>query len=128
MLESSSSSIFCACKQKDLATVCLSPNSSEPWLLANAKSTLIWALVRENLSLGVCEQQSPRPAQSGQRLCYLLIGKNSISIFYLVSLAEETGLSLVLSETLTTGFLAHYVLAHIKLYLEFANMRWCFKY
>ena len=119
MLESSSSSIFCACKQKDLATVCLSP-----WLLANAISSLIWALVRENLSLGVCEQQSPRPAQSGQRLCYLLIGKNSISIFYLVSLAEETGLSL----TPKTGFLAHFALAHIKLYLEFANMRWCFKY
>ena len=34
----------------------------------------------------------------------LATGKSSI--FYLVSLAEETGLSLVLSETLNTGFLS----------------------
>ena len=39
----------------------------------------IWALMRENLSSGVCEQQRRRPAcasaQSVQGLCYSLIGK-----------------------------------------------------
>ena len=47
-----------------------------------------------------------------QRLCYLLLGMISklatgeISIFYLGSEAEETGLSVGLSETLKTGFVA----------------------
>ena len=44
--------------------------------------THIWALTRENLSLEVCEQQRHRPAcasaQSGQHLCYSLIGKYHI--------------------------------------------------
>ena len=39
----------------------------------------IWALARENLSLGVCEQHRRRPAcasaQSDQRLCYLVFEK-----------------------------------------------------
>ena len=43
---------------------------------------LIWALTRENLSSGVCEQQRCRPActsvQSDQRLCYYLIAKYHI--------------------------------------------------
>ena len=43
-----------------------------------------WASTRENLSSGVCEQQTSRPdcadasAQSDQRLCYILIGKCQI--------------------------------------------------
>ena len=42
----------------------------------------IWASTRENLSLGVCQQQRRRPAcqsmQSDQRLCYSLIAKYHI--------------------------------------------------
>ena len=42
----------------------------------------IWASSRENLSSEVCEQQRRRPAcaaaQSDQRLCYSLIGKDHI--------------------------------------------------
>ena len=41
-------------------------------------TAIIWALMRENLSSGVCEQQRLRPAfasaQSDQHLCYSLIG------------------------------------------------------
>ena len=37
-------------------------------------------------------------------ICYLTRGE--ISIFYLVSVAEETGLKLALSETQRTGFVA----------------------
>ena len=51
-------------------------------------------------------------AQSDQRLCYSLIGKfhiktcyKQISIISLVSVAEETGLSLSSSETPKTGFI-----------------------
>ena len=58
----------------------------------------------------VCKPQRHRPActsaQSGQPLCYSLFGKYFIrfprrekSNFWLVSVAEETGLSLSLSET-----------------------------
>ena len=65
---------------------------------------------------GVCEQQKRRPAfasaQSDQRHCYsLYIGQHHIktcsihnSMFQLVSIAEETGLSLALSDTPKTGF------------------------
>ena len=46
----------------------------------NNQAVIIWASMRENLSLGVCEQHRRRPAcasaQSDQRLCYLLFGKN----------------------------------------------------
>ena len=45
-----------------------------------------WALARENLSSGVCEQQRRRPAcasaQSDQRLWYSLIGKYHIWTCY----------------------------------------------
>ena len=66
----------------------------------------------------VCEQQRRRPAcTSSQRLisafviCFLesIISKlasREISIVWLVSVAEETSLSLALSETPKTGFLA----------------------
>ena len=66
--------------------------------------------------LGVCEQQRRRPAcapsQSDQHLCYSLIGKYHILTYYLqifnflVSVAEETSLSLALLETPKTGFMA----------------------
>ena len=49
--------------------------------------------------------------QNDQPLCYSLFGSiisklaiGEISIFLLVSVAEETGLSLALLETLKTGF------------------------
>ena len=75
----------------------------------------IWASTQENLSLGVCKQQRRRPActsmQSDQCLCcsifgnvYVKIATSEISIFYLVSVAEETGLGHALSETPKTGF------------------------
>ena len=80
---------------------------------------LIWASTLENLSSGVCEQQRRRPAcasaQSDQRLRYSLFEKkriisklatSEISLSWLASVAEETALSLALSETLRTGFLA----------------------
>ena len=47
-----------------------------------ARNSIIWASTRENLSSGVCEQQSRRPAcasaQSDQRLCYSPLGKYHI--------------------------------------------------
>ena len=69
----------------------------------------------EKLSSGVYEQQSRRPActfpQSDQRLCYHFLesilcklATGEISIFELVSVAEETGLSLV-SHWLTYRFI-----------------------
>ena len=70
-------------------------------------------LLRGNLSREICDLQRRRPAcasaQSDQPPCYSLFGKHNklttseISIFKLVSLAEETGLSLALSETPKTG-------------------------
>ena len=52
-----------------------------------------------------------QPAQTDQPLSYSLFGKYhmqtwQISIFKLVTVAEETGLKLALSETPKTGFLA----------------------
>ena len=67
----------------------------------------------ENLSLGVCKQQRRRPAcasvQTDQHLCYWLTGMYHIKQFQysmLVYVAEETGLSVALSETPKTGFVA----------------------
>ena len=68
-----------------------------------------WASTRETLSSGVCEQHRRRPAcasaQSDQRLffCFLesiicKLAAGEISIFKLVSLAEETGLKHSLSK------------------------------
>ena len=69
--------------------------------------------------VGVCEQPRHIPAcasaQTVQRLCYSFfflesitfrLATSEISIFQLVSLAEETGLSLPSSVTLKTGFVA----------------------
>ena len=72
-------------------------------------TAIIWASTRETLSSGVCEQHSRRPAcasaQSDQRLffCFLesitcKLAAGEISIFKLVSLAEETGLKHSLSK------------------------------
>ena len=82
-------------------------------------SVYIWPSAREYLSSEVCEQQRCRPAcasaQSDQRLKFVIrfwestiskLATSEMSIFYLVSVAVETGLSLTLSETPTTGFLA----------------------
>ena len=72
-------------------------------------TAIIWASTRETLSSGVCKQHRRRPAcsstQSDQRLfirflkniiCKLAAGE--ISIFKLVSIAEETGLKHSLSK------------------------------
>ena len=72
-------------------------------------TAIIWASTRETLSSGVCKQHRCRPAcastQSDQRLfirflkniiCKLAAGE--ISIFKLVSIAEETGLKHSLSK------------------------------
>ena len=72
-------------------------------------SAIIWASTRETLSSGVCKQHRRRPAcasaQSDQRLffCFLesiicKLAAGEISIFKLVSLAEETGLKHSLSK------------------------------
>ena len=71
----------------------------------------------ENISSGVGEQQRRRPSctwgQCDQCLCYLLIGKNHIKTCYkrnftllasLCSWGDWLSLTLVLSETLKTGF------------------------
>ena len=72
-----------------MASVAL-PNISEPKLHVCMRAdrpvivtmVYIWASLRENLSLEVCDQQRRRPActaaQSDQRLCYLLFGKYHI--------------------------------------------------
>ena len=80
-------------------------------------AAVIWAFSRENLSTEICEQQRRRPAcasaQTDQCFCYSILESNKsnlnareISIFLLVSAAEETGLCLTLSETPKPGFLA----------------------
>ena len=70
-------------------------------------------MTQEQPSSQVCEQQRGRPAcasaQSDQRLCYSLLGKyllHLLGVKFQFSVAEETGLSLGLSETLKTGFVA----------------------
>ena len=73
----------------------------------------IWALRRENLPLGVRGQQRRRLCICSLisafvvRLLESIISKlatREISLFKLVSVAEETGLSLNLSESQKTGF------------------------
>ena len=54
--------------------------------IGSCKHLPIWALMRENLSSGVCEQEKWRPAcastQSDQHPCYLLNGKYHIKTCY----------------------------------------------
>ena len=72
-------------------------------------------LVAKNLSSEDCEQQRRRPACASAQLIsafviHLLesviskLAASKFSSFYLVSIAEEAGLSLTLSETPKTGF------------------------
>ena len=70
-------------------------------------STLIWASTRENLSSGFANNR----LISAFVIHFLknIISKfasREISIFWLVSVAAETGLSVALSETPKTGFLS----------------------
>ena len=75
-------------KYKTSAPLATSANPFKGSICAYAISTEflctcpIWAWLRQNLSLGVCEQQKRRPAcapaQSDQRLCYSLIVKYHI--------------------------------------------------
>ena len=76
-----------------------------------------WALMQENLSLGFANNNgADQPAQMSRLIrtfvIHLLVSiihklaTSEISFFYQVSVAEETGLSLVLLETPKTGFLA----------------------
>ena len=85
------------------------------------------ASMRENLSSENCEQHRRRPscasAQSDQRLVICVLENTisqlatcEISVVHLVSVAEETGFSLALSETPKTGFVAtrpNIFLAHL---------------
>ena len=70
-----------------------------------------------NLSWVVCKQQRCRPASHPHSLISAFaikclesiisrLATSEISIFYLVSLAEQAGLILTLSETPKTGFVA----------------------
>ena len=84
----------------------------------DGENRFIWASMRENLSSVGWEQQRHRLActwvQTDQCICYSLTGKCHISTCFKQnfnflasnSVAEETGLSLALSETLKTGFVA----------------------
>ena len=69
-----------------------------------------WATTRENLSSGFGEQQRHRRRLiSAFVICFLefIISKlatSEISLFKLASVDEATGLRLVLSKTLKTGF------------------------
>ena len=77
-----------------------------------------WASTHENLSSVVCQQQRRRPAcpspKTDQCLCYSLflertiskLASSKISMFWLASVAVETGLSLVSTETPIPGFVA----------------------
>ena len=69
-----------------------------------------WASTRENLSSQVCEQQRCRLISAFViRVLESIISRlatSEISLLYIVSVAEETGLKLALSETPKTGFVA----------------------
>ena len=72
---------------------------------------VIWASTRENLS-------SEASAQTDQRFCFLesIISKlpwAKFSNLKIVSVAEESGFSLALSETPKTGFLASQPIYHL---------------
>ena len=83
---------------------------------------IIWASMRKNLSLGFANNKGADQPVRVRRLISTFVirflermisklataGENSI--FWLVSVAEQAGLSLPLSETLKTGFLASQLL------------------
>ena len=64
-----------------------------------------WAAARENLSSGVSSLISAFVIRLFKSIISIL-ATGEISIFWLVFVAEETGLNLALSETPKTGFLA----------------------
>ena len=75
-------------------------------------SVLIWATTQEKLSSGVCQNTGPhQPARISAFVIRFLesiickLATDVISIFQLVSVAEETGLNLALLDTPKTGFL-----------------------
>ena len=80
-------------------------------------TVIIWASPQENMSSvfvsnkGADQTAHPRSLISAfvirslERIIYRL-ATSEMSIFYLVSLAEQAGLNLTLSETVKTGFLA----------------------
>ena len=84
----------------------------------SSKNVLIkWAATRENLSwdvannTGADQPAHPRSLISAYVIRFLesiicILSTGEISFFQLVSVAEETGLKLALSETPKTGFLA----------------------
>ena len=99
----------------------------------------IWAPMRENLVLEVCEQQRHRPASASSlisafviRLLERIISKlatREISIFLIVAVAEETGLNLALAEIPKTGFLAtRPILCCCLFFLQINDNRIAFKY
>ena len=84
--------------------------------LSRGINSLNWASMPENLSLGACEQQrQDQPAHPRSLISAFVIrffksiisklATGEISLCWLVSVAEETGLKLALSETTKTGFL-----------------------
>ena len=93
---------------------------------------MMWALERENLSLvfvnnkGADQPAHPRSLISTFVILLLecIISKLAtckISIFWLVCVAEETGLSLILSETPKTGFCRN--LAHILVLVAYVTRK-----
>ena len=78
---------------------------------------VIWASTRGKLSLGVANNTgADQPSHPRSLICAFVIrplegtiyklATGEISIFYLVTVDEETGLKLALSETPKTGFVA----------------------
>ena len=93
------------------------PNSGKGVKLSAKLTSIIWATTRENLSSGFANNTgADQPAHSGSLIsafvihflesiiCKLAAGE--ISIFQLVSVAEETGLKLASSDIRKTGFRA----------------------
>ena len=102
---------------------CLQKNNNLSLVGQETSYFILCASTRQNLYSGVCKQQRRRPAcssgQSGHQRSLInafvipflksIISKlatSKISIFLLVSVAEQTGLNLTLSEALMTGFVA----------------------
>ena len=84
------------------------------FLFVKEKSITIWASAQENLSSVVCNNKGvDQPAHPRRLISAFVIrvlesiisnlATSKILIFKLVSIAEETGLSLALSELLKTG-------------------------
>ena len=88
-------------------------------MTADERADHIWASTRENLSLGFAHNKGadlpahPRSLISAFVICFLesticKLATGEISIFYLASVAEESGLKLALS----TGFVTSRPICH----------------